>query len=138
MRLTRRGDYALRCILDLARLAPGELARSSHIAHRQHIPPKFLPQIVSDLAHAGIAETVRGAAGGVRLARAASEISVAQVIEAVDGECSLNECTASAGECALAGSCALRQVWARAQGALEHALSITFAELVDLPGESAV
>lgn len=125
MRLTRRGEYALRAAVDLAAATPGALVRSQDVAERQGIPPKFLPQIINTLARAGIVETVRGAAGGIRLKEPPREIAVCRVIEAVEGEWALNECLVAQEPCRRKEGCSLAPVWARAQQALTDVLCST-------------
>lgn len=131
MRLTRRGEYALRAMLELAegaRRAEGALVRSQDIAEHQEIPPKFLPQIVNELSRAGFIATVRGASGGVRLARPASEITVAEVIETVEGPLALNECLLDQQPCRRKEGCALAPMWEKAQQALMGVLANTTLE----------
>jgi Rrf2 family protein len=133
MRLTRRGEYALRAALDLASLEDGHLARSQDIADRQDIPPKFLPQIINALARAEIIETVRGAAGGVRLARPAAEVTVGEIVEVIDGPVALNECVVAGRPCKRRKDCSLAPVWDRAQTAMMDVLMST--TLADLEGD---
>lgn len=83
MRTTAKADYAVRAAVELA--AVGGLANAEQIAHSQDIPLNFLENILRDLRRAGIVESRRGQAGGYALARPAEEVSVADVIRAVDG-----------------------------------------------------
>jgi Rrf2 family protein len=83
MRVSARADYALRAVAELT-VADGALKREL-IAQRQDIPPDFLEHILLALKHAGIVMSQRGAGGGFRLARPAADISLAEVIRAVDG-----------------------------------------------------
>lgn len=75
MQITRQADYAVRAVLFLAGLKSGEYAPTARIAHEQKISLPFLVKIVSQLSAAGILHTLRGAHGGVTLARPAHEIS---------------------------------------------------------------
>jgi Rrf2 family protein len=84
MRVSARADYALRACAELAVAGEGRLKRDA-IAARQDIPIEFLESVLLALKHAGIVKSQRGAAGGFRLARPASAISLADVIRAVDG-----------------------------------------------------
>ena len=130
MRLTRRGEYALRAVLELAMLEDGSLARSHEIAESHDIPPKFLPQIVNALAHAGLVETVRGASGGIRLAKPACEITVGEIVEIIDGPVALNNCLIADKACSRSGDCPLAPVWERAQHAMMGVLQgTTLADL---------
>jgi Rrf2 family protein len=87
MQVSARADYALRAAAELARAAvegTGPL-KGELISQEQVIPKKFMENILLDLKHSGIVRTQRGAAGGYWLSRPASEISLAQVIRAVEG-----------------------------------------------------
>jgi Rrf2 family protein len=90
MRITARVDYATRALVDLARSVPGDGARApartgAAIAAAQDIPATFLDDILADLRRGRLAASQRGAAGGWRLARPAEEITVADVIRAMEG-----------------------------------------------------
>lgn len=85
MRVSARADYALRAAAELATATDGELVKREALAERQDIPLEFLESVLLDLKHAGIVQSHRGAAGGFRLARPPEEISLADVIRAVDG-----------------------------------------------------
>jgi Rrf2 family protein len=84
MRISARADYAVRAAVELAAAGEGP-TKGEAIAQAQAIPLKFLENILGDLRHAGIVRSQRGADGGYWLARPAGEISVADVIRAVDG-----------------------------------------------------
>ena len=131
MQITRQADYALRAMLYLARIPENQKAATSQIADEQRIPPSFLAKIVSQLSIAGLIHTSRGARGGVSLARTSTEISVLEVIEAIDGPISLNACTVSQGECPFGTDCPLRPIWCDTQDELVERLRKTsFQELV--------
>lgn len=83
MRVSAKVDYALRAMLELA--AAGELVKAEQLATAQGIPQKFLESILIDLRHAELVASRRGAEGGYALARPAADISVADVIRAVEG-----------------------------------------------------
>lgn len=90
MRITARVDYATRALVDLARQVPTDGSRApartgASIAAAQEVPPTFLDDILADLRRNRLALSQRGAAGGWRLARPAEEISVADVIRAMEG-----------------------------------------------------
>ena len=130
MQITRQADYALRAILYLSNLEPSKRAATSHIAKEKNIPPSFLAKIISQLSIAGLINTSRGARGGVTLARAPEEISVLEVVEAIDGPIALNECTLNAGSCPFGENCPMRPVWCDAQSELvERLRSTTFADV---------
>ena len=123
MQITRQADYALRALIYLSRLEENEKAATSLIAEDQKIPPSFLAKIISRLAIAGLIHTSRGARGGVSLAKPSDEISVLDVIEAIDGPVFLNECTGNSTSCPFLGSCPLRELWCEARTDLIDKLS---------------
>jgi Rrf2 family protein len=84
MRVSAKADYALRAVIELAAAADGPV-KGERIAQAQEIPLKFLENILGDLRHAGVVRSQRGAEGGYWLARPADEISVADVVRAVEG-----------------------------------------------------
>jgi Rrf2 family protein len=126
MQITRQADYALRAMLYLARLEPTQRAATSQIAEEQSIPPSFLAKIISQLSIAGLIHTSRGARGGVSLARPPEEISVLEVVEAIDGPISLNECTYSASACPFGEDCPIRDLWCGTQADLVEKLRKTY------------
>lgn len=85
MRVSARADYALRAAAELAVVDGDERLKRDQIAARQQIPIEFLESVLLALKHAGIVQSQRGSRGGFRLARPASDISLADVIRAVDG-----------------------------------------------------
>ena len=130
MQITRQADYALRAMLFLADLDDSTRAATSQIAKEKQIPPSFLAKIISQLSIAGIINTSRGARGGVTLARPAEEITLLEVIEAIDGPISLNQCTLSKNGCPFMENCPIHDVWCEAQDELVKRLSSTnFAQM---------
>ncbi len=85
MRISARADYAVRAVLELAVRQDGSPVKAEDVAAVQDIPHKFLEGILGDLRRGGVVESRRGGGGGYRLARGASQITVADVIRAVDG-----------------------------------------------------
>ncbi len=130
MRISAKVDYALRASIELAAAAPGQI-KGERLAAAQSIPHKFLENILVDLRNSGLVASQRGAEGGYRLARSPAEITVADVIRAVEGPiASVRGERPDAIE--YEGSAApLRDVWielrAAMRGVLEHT---TLADLV--------
>jgi Rrf2 family protein len=132
MQITRQADYAVRAVLYLAGMDNGNRAPTSKIAREQHIPPSFLAKIVSQLSVAGVVHTSRGARGGVSLARPSEDISLLEVIEAIDGPITLNECVTDPQACIFGDDCPVQKVWCDAQAKLVADLKrMTFDNLVD-------
>jgi Rrf2 family protein len=136
MEITRQADYAIRAILYLAENEKKGRAPTNLIAEAKHIPPSFLAKIISQLSVAGLVNTSRGARGGVTLARPSSEVTLLEVIEAIDGPISINECALDLSVCQFGKECLVGPVWCRLQEELVTRLrEITFNKLVK---ESAV
>jgi len=134
MQITRQADYAVRAVLHLARAGNAERSATSAVAKEQNIPPSFLAKIISQLSIAGLLHTSRGARGGVTLARDPKEITLLEVIEAIDGPIQLNECVQGEGVCSYEDACPIRAVWCDAQDELVTRLKKTnFAELMSQP-----
>jgi Rrf2 family protein len=132
MQITRQADYALRAMIYLARQEPDQRSATSQIAEVQRIPPSFLAKIISQLAIAGLIHTSRGARGGVNLARQPADISVLEVVEAIDGPIMLNECTDDPSSCPFGPDCPIRPLWCSTQADLVDKLKNTsFAEIVE-------
>lgn len=125
MEISRRTDYGIRVVLDLASSAAGARAATQAIAHRQSIPSPFLAKIIAQLSLAGLVNTHRGAGGGVALARPPSQISLLQVIEALEGPVRLNRCLIQPQACPNDGHCPVHEVLAEAQQALTARLAST-------------
>ena len=131
MQITRQADYAVRAMLYLARLGTTQRAATSQVAEVQKIPPSFLAKIISQLSIAGLLHTSRGARGGVTLAREPKDISLLEVVEAIDGPIQLNECVGENGTCSFDESCPLRPVWCEVHEHLVEKLrSTNFADVM--------
>jgi Rrf2 family protein len=130
MQITRQADYAVRAVLHLSTMQNGGRAPTSKIATEQKIPPSFLAKIVSQLSVAGVVQTSRGARGGVSLARDAKDISLLEVIEAIDGPITLNECVNDPKSCPFGDSCTVHSIWCEAHAELVNKLSATNFELL--------
>lgn len=134
MQITRQADYAVRAVLHLARVGNAERSATSTIAKEQNIPPSFLAKIISQLSIAGLLHTSRGARGGVTLARDPKEITLLEVVEAIDGPIQLNECVGNNGACTFDESCPIKPVWCDAQDELVGRLrSTNFAQMLVQP-----
>jgi Rrf2 family protein len=130
MKLTRGGEYGIRGVLYLAQQEEGKVSMLSAIAKAQDVPPRFLAKIFQALAKGGVVKSHRGAKGGFSLAKPASEITIKDVIEAVEGPTYLNVCLAAPGECNRQALCPIHSVWEDAQEKMMGVLSQkNFAEL---------
>lgn len=133
MQITRQADYAVRAMVYLAQLGPNGQAATGKIARDQGIPPSFLAKIVSQLSVAGLLLTSRGAHGGVSLKKKAEEISLLDVVEAIDGPILLNDCVGESLDCILDDNCPLKPVWCDAQKILvDHLSKANFAQFTQV------
>ena len=114
MELNTRGRYAVMAMADLAKYGSDGATALPVISERQKLSVSYLEQIFSQLRQAGLVESVRGRAGGYRLARAAAEISVAEVMRAVEEDTRMTRC--AAGETAVGclghSKCLTHGLWA--------------------------
>lgn len=137
VRVTARGDYAVRAAVELA-AAGGETRKVADLAAAQHIPARFLENILLALRRAGLVHSRRGTDGGFRLARPAEEITLADVLRAVEGPLA-NVQGVPPEQIAYAGPAAsLREVWVAVRASLRVVLEqVTLAEVVagSLPSE---
>ena len=131
MQITRQADYAVRAMVYLAQLGSDRRAATSQIAQEKQIPTSFLAKIVSQLSVAGLLQTSRGARGGVSLAKLPEEISLLDVVEAIDGPILLNECVADGSACSFGDTCPMKPVWCDAQHELvERLRQVNFAQFI--------
>ena len=131
MKLTRAGEYAIRCVLYLASQGQGTLVSRRVIADYFDIPDKFLAKIAQQLAKAGMIGIKQGARGGYVLIRDPADITMLAVVEALIGEIALNDCVISADSCRNSSNCALNRVWTKARNQLRDTLAgVNFTDLL--------
>lgn len=134
MRLTRAGEYAVRCMLYLSCLGMNEIGSRKEIAKAMDIPAQFLGKIAQQLARAGYIDIVQGPKGGFRLSMPPEKITLLGVIEAVIGEIYLNDCLMRPDVCYRSPTCTVHQVWKKARRQLRKTLEeTTFASLQTKP-----
>ena len=120
MKISTKGKYGLRAMIDLAQYSEQEAVSISSIAQRQKISESYLEQLVAKLKKAGLVVSIRGAAGGYRLARPASGISVGDVLRAWEGDVRAVICTAQTEEgCEGEELCVTKYVWQRINESIE-------------------
>jgi Rrf2 family cysteine metabolism transcriptional repressor len=124
--ISMKSRYAVRALTELARredTEPGKPVRLGDIADSRDMPLQFLEQVFAALRRGGVVRSRRGAAGGYAMARPAAEITVLDVVAALDGVPSPAECTQ--GLCERVDGCGASSVWIEAQQALEKVLGGT-------------
>lgn len=135
LQLTRRGDYALRAMLGLAARGAGETVSSRTIAEEWGIPAGFLVQVLGSLSREGLVVPVLGRLGGYQLARPATEISVLDVVTAIEGRDEETTCVLRGGPCRPDGRCLVHDLFTRAKGQyVDQLASTTLAEVLETAG----
>ncbi len=125
MAFTTRSEYGLRAMVLLAEQFGDELLSAAEISRREEVPTKYLEQILSALKKARLVKSRAGARGGYRLARPSHEITVADVIHAVDGAPATSPCGATSGVKGFRASNRLRPLWQRLDAAMQSVLQGT-------------
>lgn len=125
--LTRKADYALVAMAQLAKRAPGRIS-ARDIAERVKIPLPVLTNILHQLLHSGLVSSVKGSKGGYRLARDPNHITLAEMIDAIEGPFKLAVCCSSGGvdvsqSCELEDSCDIKEPVQRVHTSLRHFLN---------------
>ncbi len=129
LRLTNLADYAVLTLVQAAQTADQRLSATS-VAAATGLPVPTVAKVAGLLARAGLIRSQRGIGGGFELARAAEDISVATIIEAVDGPIALTHCVDGPGDCMIEKSCQMKAPWQVINRALKDSLSsVSLAEL---------
>ncbi len=131
MQITRKTDYAIRCVYYLA-ADPATVTMIGEIASRMDIPNSFLAKIAQKLARAGIIRSHRGVNGGFTLAKAPSEISLFDIIVLMEGPVALNMCAVRSKECELSGACSIHPFWVQLRREIEEKLKTQHFDTLQL------
>ncbi|TAN03562.1 MAG: SUF system Fe-S cluster assembly regulator [Rhodanobacteraceae bacterium] len=130
LRVSRLADYASVVMACLAR-HPGEVLSAVQIGDDTHLELPTVSKLLKRLAQAGLVESFRGAAGGYRLARSATEISLAEIVEALDGPIGLTECSLGHAGCERQSYCAVSRDWQGIGAAIDNALrGVSLADML--------
>jgi FeS assembly SUF system regulator len=128
--LSKLADYGVIIATALAIDADRQLTAAT-IAAATRLPPATVAKLLKALAHAGLVTATRGAAGGYRLARSASAISVGELVAAIDGDIGLTQCSVHTDECAHTNYCWTRPHWAAINRAVGEALAaVSLADMI--------
>ncbi|MBE9477737.1 MAG: Rrf2 family transcriptional regulator [Chloroflexi bacterium] len=139
MKLSTRGRYAVRAMLDLALQSGGGPTLIKDISERQQISRLYLEQLFTRLKAAGLVRSVRGPRGGFMLTRPPREIRFSDIVQAMEGSMAPVECVDDTMLCSRADSCVTRRVWAEVKEAMDEVLTATTLEdLVERQGRSGI
>ena len=122
MKLSTKSRYGTRAIVDIAQNSKNGKTMLKDIAARQSLSPKYLDHILSSLRRAGIIKNIRGKGGGYILTRTPANITVKNIVEAVDGVFEPVECLSNTELCDKVPSCGTRDVWLRMKEAVDSVL----------------
>lgn len=133
MKLSTKGRYGLRALIDLALYSDEEAVSIQSISNRQNISDSYLEQLMRKLKKAGLVVSERGAQGGYRLAKPADEISVGDVLRALEGSLETVSCGAGNNEhCQGEDLCVTRYVWQEINKSIQETVdSIKISQLVE-------
>jgi Rrf2 family cysteine metabolism transcriptional repressor len=143
MLFSTKAEYGVRLMVELGRQPGSEPVALSAVAEAERLPLSYLEHLVAKLRHAGLVRSTRGAHGGYQLARPADEITMDEVVEALEGQIAPMECFYETPEGKVLCShetdgdraCATKLLWTRVQGGVNKALSGTsLADLVEFAG----
>jgi FeS assembly SUF system regulator len=131
-RISRLTDYGIVVMAHLAECADDDSHNARELAERTQLPAPVVSKILKSLTRAGLLISQRGSKGGYSLARTPGEISVVEMITALEGPVGITECTLHPGVCAQESSCQVRDPWQRINSAVHAALEkITLADLAN-------
>ncbi len=130
--ISQQTDYAARILLYLAMSEPDTRVTTQEIAREKLIPSALIRRIVTKLGSVGLLKTTKGRGGGIALGRPASEISMLDVVEAMEGPMVLNQCTEDPAFCPFTVHCAIHAAWQETRKLLEdHLKEYTFDKLAE-------
>jgi Rrf2 family protein len=132
MKLSTKGEYGTRLLLDVALHSHGEPIQLRDIARREKLSLWYLEHLVAPLVAGGIVRTTRGPKGGVSLAKPLEEIKLSDIIQQLEGSTAPIACIDDPKFCDRSGSCVTRDIWGEIQKATDNVLeSLTLQDLVE-------
>ena len=131
MQITRETDYAIRCVVYLSSKTD-RVVMVDEIAREMAAPKSFLAKILQKLAKGGTVNSFRGVRGGYQLSRPPHEITLLDVIEAIEGTIALNACAVDKRTCSFSGTCAVHPIWVRLRNEFNEMLKRhNFADIAE-------
>jgi FeS assembly SUF system regulator len=128
LRISKLTDYAILVMVELTR--EGEMLSAQALAERIHVETPTASKVLKMLSGNGLLQSYRGPSGGYQVSRSASDISVAEVIAAIEGPIAMTECSVEEGLCSQEDNCDLRSNWQRISLAVAQALrDVSLAEM---------
>ncbi len=132
MKISTKGRYALRLMLDLAQQPPTEYVSIKSVATRQGISEKYLEQIIKMLSKSGLVESTRGKSGGYRLTRTPENYTVGEILRVTEGSLAPVSCLEEEHHCENCDDCVTYEIWQNVLDAINEVVdSITLSYLVE-------
>ena len=136
LRVSRLTDYAT-VVMTCIAAQPDDVLSAVQIADGTRLELPTVSKLLKALGHAGLVESFRGVNGGYRLARQPADISLAEIVEAIEGPIGMTECSIAEGQCDRQSQCGVRGSWQQISSVLEHTLrAVSLADMLK-PGLSA-
>lgn len=133
LRVSRLTDYAAMVMTCLAS-HPADVLSTAQIADEAQLELPTVSKLLKSLGHAGLVESFRGVNGGYRLARPAHEITLAQIVEAMEGPIGMTDCSTADGQCERAAQCGVRGSWQHINDVVGRALrAVSLADMLKPP-----
>ena len=137
LRVTKLTDYAT-LVLTVLAARPGEVLSAAGLAEQAGLEAPTVAKVLKPLAQAGLVEGLRGVHGGYRLSREAADISLIQIVEAMEGPLAMTECSQSESHCGIAHQCGARANWRLINDVVADALrGFTLAQMIAPPPSSS-
>ncbi len=131
MKISTKGRYGLRILIDLATHDQSKPRLVRDIAESQQISEKYISRLIIDLRRARLVRSVRGMKGGFFLARSPKEITLLDILETMEGTISIVDCVMAPEKCSRVANCTARGIWQRLnEGIREQMRSVTFEEIL--------
>ena len=133
LRVTKLTDYAT-VVLTVLAARPGDVLSAAELAEQAGLEVPTVAKLLKPLSQAGLVAAFRGSNGGYRLSRAAADISLVEIVEAMEGPLGMTECSLHAGNCGIEHSCGVRANWRRINDVVADALrGVTLAQMLAPP-----
>ena len=130
LRVTKLTDYAT-VVMTVLAARPGEVLSAPELAEQAGLEAPTVAKVLKPLAAAGLVAGFRGVNGGYRLARAAADINLVEIVEAMEGPLAMTECSVHDGQCGIEASCGVRANWRRINDVVADALrGVSLAQML--------
>lgn len=132
MKISTKGRYGVRILLDLARHENGNPRLIRDIAESQQISEKYISRLIIDLRRAGIVRSIRGAKGGFRLAKSPREVTLLDIVEVMEGPLAIVDCVRTPEKCPRNQRCVSREIWNNLNSDIRESMrKVTLQDIIE-------